>query len=141
VNGRLVERQVALAAVALLAVLGGLALARSDAPDEPSPPPRALTVAVPWNQAAVAVYGPGFYGRTTECGIRLTRQTAGIGHPQLPCGARIVVSHGGREIEARVIDRRSFGSREEFALTQALAARLGVTGIELVRWRFASDTR
>ena len=140
-KGGLLERQLALAGVALLAVLGGLALARGDAPEEPAAVAPPVTVAVPWNQAAVGVYGPGFYGRTTECGVRLTRRTAGIVHPRLPCGARIVVSHGGSEAEARVIDRGSFGPRQEFALTQALAARLGLTGVDLVRWRFASGTR
>ena len=140
-NAELLERQVALAGVALLAALGTFALGHRAAPQEPSRARAALTVAVPWREAAVGVYGPGFYGRTTECGIRLTRRIAGVAHPELPCGAWIVLSHGGREVEARVVDRGSFGSGEEFALTQALAARLDVAGIELVRWRFASGTR
>ncbi len=140
-NAELLERQVALAGVALLAALGTFALGPGSARQEPSGAPAALTVSVPWKEAAVGVYGPGFYGRTTECGIRLTRRTAGVAHPELPCGAWIVVSHSGREVDARVVDRGSFGPGEEFALTQALATRLGVAGIELVRWRFASGAR
>jgi len=139
VNAELLERQLALAGVALLAALGAFALGRGDAPTALSGARPGLTAAPPpWNEAAVGVYGPGFYGRTTACGIRLTRRSLGVAHPQLPCGAWIVVSRGGRQVEARVIDRSPFGFRQEFALTQALAARLGITRTELVRWRFAS---
>ena len=140
-NAELVERQVALAGVALLAALTPLALGRGDVPGGAAGAQPTPTAAVRWTQAAVGVYGPGFYGRTTECGVRLTRRTLGVAHPQLPCGARIVVSHRGRAVEARVVDRGPYGSRQEFSLTQALAGRLGVTGVELVRWRFASASR
>ena len=139
-NTELLERQVVLAGVALLAALAGLALARGGEPAPgdvavlpPSPP-----VAGRWYEAAVGTYGPGFYGRTTECDVKLTRATRGVAHPVLPCGARIVVAHRGRAAETRVIDKGPCGADQEFALTQALAAELGVTGVQIVRWRFSS---
>ena len=141
-NVRRLERQVALAGVALLAALAGLALARGD----PSAEPSALVQPAPpaagrWYDATVGTYGPGFFGRTTECGVRLTRATRGVAHPVLPCGARIVVEHGGRAVETRVVDRGPYGSGQDFALTQALADELGVSGTRIVRWRFSSGQR
>jgi hypothetical protein len=140
VNARLLERQVALGGVALLAVLGALAVEPPEgqeiAPPRRGPPP----VAGRWYEAAVGVYGPGFFGRTTPCGVALTRRTKGVAHPVLPCGARIVVSYGGREEDTRVIDRGPYGSAQEFALTQALAGDLELSGVQIVRWRF-SGTR
>ena len=137
-NRRLLERLLALGAVALLAALVGLAVQRASEP-EPSPPPPIVAppVAGRWYEAAVGTYGPGLFGRTTDCQVRLTRATRGVAHPVLPCGARIVVSYGGREVDTRVIDKGPFGAGQEFALTQALAADLGLTGVQIVRWRFS----
>jgi rare lipoprotein A (peptidoglycan hydrolase) len=137
VNARLLERQVALGGVALLAALGSLALDRAPEEQVAEPAPQAPPVAGRWYEAAVGVYGPGFFGRTTACGVELTRQTRGVAHPVLPCGARIVVSNRGREAETRVVDRGPYGTAQEFALTQALAADLGLSGVQIVRWRFA----
>jgi hypothetical protein len=137
VNAKLLERQVALGGVALLAALGSLALDRPPEEQAAGPVPQAPPVAGRWYEAAVGVYGPGFFGRTTACGVELTRQTRGVAHPVLPCGARIVVSHRGREAETRVVDRGPYGTAQEFALTQALAADLGLSGVQIVRWRFA----
>lgn len=136
-NANLLGRQVALGGVALLAALGSLALDRPPAQEPSEPVRQPLPAAGRWYEAAVGVYGPGLFGRTTACGIELTRATRGVAHPVLPCGARIVVSLRGREAEARVVDRGPYGTAEEFALTQALASDLGLSGVQIVRWRFA----
>jgi rare lipoprotein A (peptidoglycan hydrolase) len=137
VNTQLAERQILLAAVALVATLGTLGLHRAgvEAEQPLDPPPPA---AAAWREAAAGTFGPGFYGATTTCDVLLDRQTQGVAHPGLPCGARMVVSHEGREVETRVVDRATYGSDQEIALTQALADQLGVTGVETVRWRFSS---
>ena len=110
-NRRLLERLLALGAVALLAALVGLALQRATEPGPSSPPPVvAPPVAGRWYEAAVGTYGPGLFGRTTDCQVRLTRATRGVAHPVLPCGARIVVSYGGREVDTRVIDKGPYGA-------------------------------
>jgi hypothetical protein len=140
VSPRHVERQLALAGVALVSALASLALTRPDDGGEPAAAAAAADVppaAQTWSEAAVGTYGPGLYGRPTECGIELTASTRGVSHPVLPCGARIVVAHGGRETDTRVIDRRSFGQGQAFALTEALGGDLGISGVQLVRWRFA----
>ena len=139
-NRRLLERQLALGGVALLAVLGALALGRATEAEPPARPPfEAPPVAGRWYEAPVGTYGPGLFGRTTDCQVRLARSTRGVAHPVLPCGARIVVSYGGREVDTRVIDKGPFGTRQEFALTQALASDLGLSGVQIVRWRFSAE--
>lgn len=46
-------------------------------------------------------YGPGFYGRTTACGERMTRTLLGVAHKRLPCGTQVALTHGGRSIPCR----------------------------------------
>jgi rare lipoprotein A (peptidoglycan hydrolase) len=137
-TGALVERQAALAAVALLAALSSLAIGRNDDSGatraEPSPP--GATQA--WNEASVGVYGAGLYGTQTACDTELTPDLAGVAHPVLPCGARIVVEYGGRRVETRVVDRGVKVEGQAFALTEALANELGLSGTQTVRWRFSS---
>jgi hypothetical protein len=80
---------------------------------------------------------PGRYGKTTSCGLVLSRATSGVAHPYLPCGAKLVVSFDGRTVEARVIDS-AVRPADDFDVTTALARRLGLTGAGTVRWRFAT---
>jgi hypothetical protein len=139
VRGKIVERQLALAAVALLATLVILALSRDDGsgaePNAQQPP-----VSETWTEAPAGPVADERYGSTTTCGAGLTREVRGIVHPVLPCGARIVVSFGGREVETTVVDRGPVGAGEEFSLTAPLAADLGVAGLETVRWRFSTGS-
>ena len=140
-SGALVERQAALAAVALLAALASLALTRggdsTPAPADSSPSAGPAGTET-WYDATVGTYGPGLYGRETTCGEELTPQLKGVAHGVLPCGARIVVSYAGREVDTRVVDRGPKGTGQEFTLTEALAAKLGVSGIQPIRWRFST---
>ena len=137
-TGQLLEREVALAGIALVATLAVLALGKRD--EAPPPPGSAAPVAAEgrWLEATVGTYGPGFFGQTTQCGVPLRRATRGVAHPTLPCGVRLVVENGDRQAETRVVDRGSHGEGQEFALTQALADDLGVSGTQIVRWRFSS---
>ena len=50
-------------------------------------------------------YGPGFFGNGTACGQTLTQDTWGIAHRTLPCGTLVTLSHKGRRVTVRVIDR------------------------------------
>lgn len=71
-------------------------------------------------------YGPGFYGRRTACGVRLTRRTYGVAHRRLPCGSKVAVMHGGRSAVVPVIDRGPFVRGREWDLTYATARRIGL---------------
>lgn len=70
-------------------------------------------------------YGPGFYGRRTACGVKLTRRTHGVAHRTLPCGSRVELYFGGRKRTVRVIDRGPFVRGVAWDLTYATARSLG----------------
>ena len=53
-------------------------------------------------------YGPGLFGNGTACGLTLTTRTWGIAHRTLPCGTLVTLSHKGRKVTVRVIDRGPF---------------------------------
>lgn len=136
----LVQRQLALAGVALVSALGTLAFSRGGNDDAAGSPNDVVPAAAGrWYVARVGVYGRGFFGRTTACGVEFTRETRGISHTVLPCGAKIVVSNGGRELPTEVVDRGAYAPGHEFELTAALAVELGVDAPTTVRWRFASE--
>ena len=131
------QRAVALAAVALLAALGALALGRE--PDEPEPgEARAVTVAeTGWYTALAGSRGAPRDAERTTCRRILTNRSLGVTHPVLPCGAKLFIAYGGTEVLTEVIDSRLKRSGRQFELTEALAQRLGIDGTQQIRWRFA----
>jgi hypothetical protein len=131
-NARLVRRQAALAGVALVGALGAIALSQIGNDSEAAPPP---TTRVEWESATVGVFEPP--AEPTACGVTVTRETIGIAHPVLPCGAKLVVEHQGRSAQVDVvIDRWPVDAGQAFDLSPALAQELGVSGTTTVRWRF-----
>jgi hypothetical protein len=70
-------------------------------------------------------YGPGLYGGALACGGRLNPGTIGVAHKTLPCGTRLTLRLGNRQVEARVIDRGPYVGGREFDLTAATKYRLG----------------
>jgi hypothetical protein len=135
VNAALVRRQAALAGVALVAAVTALALARLE---EGSSAETRVAVNDPrWQEAVASSYGPGQYGAQTDCGVELTPETRGLAHPVLPCGVDIVVSFQGKAARTEVVDRGPEGAGAEFAVTEALAGDLGLTGTQPILWRFA----
>jgi hypothetical protein len=134
VSPALLVRQAALAGVALLAALGALALGGEDGRGVTSLPDQVETEA-PWQEAVVGVRGRP--GRRTTCGTLLGPKTAGVIHPVLPCGARLVLRSGQRMETAEVVDRAAAGPGRDFGVTRTLAIRLGLDGDTRIRWRFA----
>ena len=129
----LLQRQAALAGVAMLATLGALALTTRHGS---TPPPIGITPHVSWESAVVGVLPPRAYARKTACGVQLDSGTRGIAHPLLPCGVDLVLSFGGKEIRTEVVARGRVAAGREFELTKALADELGVRGTQTIRWRF-----
>jgi len=74
----------------------------------------------------VTWYGPGWYGRRTACGQKLTSRLMGTAHKTLPCGTVVHFRYRGRRATARVVDRGPYVSGVEYDLTWAVARRLGV---------------
>jgi len=132
VNQALLQRQAALAGVALLAALGALILARE--PSAPTPAREAVEPAVRWQSALVGISRGG---RPT-CESPVEAATRGVIHPVLPCGAKLVVRAGERSVRTAVVGQTPAGVRHEFDLTPALAQELGVREPTRIRWRFAS---
>ena len=134
----LVQRGLALAAVALLAGVAALAIVEQRR-DEPKPP--ALPEAVPaagggWYEAPVAPHLEERTGARTSCGYILRKRTAGIAHPVLGCGTKLYLEFGDREVLTQVISRRT-PSGVDFAVTRRLAKMLGLESTDIVKWRFA----
>jgi peptidoglycan lytic transglycosylase len=69
-------------------------------------------------------YGPGFYGRKTACGVRMSRTLLGVAHKKLPCGTQVAVLYKGRRITVPVVDRGPFRRGTSYDLTAATAQAL-----------------
>ena len=132
-RGRLAQRQVALVAVTVLAIAVSLALRERHERHAAAslPPPQGAY------SALVATRGAGTPGSTTACGVVIGAATAGIASPVLPCGVRLYFSYGGRHVLAPVIGRGPARPGAEFAVTPALARRLGLSGTARVSWSYA----
>jgi hypothetical protein len=140
VSPALVQREAALAAVALVAALVTLAFA--DTPPEQASDTTEQSVPLAsggWYEAVAGSYRPRRYGRLTACGVKLEPGTKGIVHPVLPCGAKIFVLYAGTRIEAPVVDKGLPRAGDDFDLTAALASELALEGTRHVRWRFAGS--
>ncbi|MGB1583226.1 MAG: septal ring lytic transglycosylase RlpA family protein [Solirubrobacterales bacterium] len=70
-------------------------------------------------------YGPGFYGKRTACGKKLTKRTIGVAHRKLKCGTKVEFFHAGKKIVVPVIDRGPFVRGVRWDLTFAAMKRLG----------------
>ena len=139
-NPGVLQRTVALAAVALLAAVAALALSRATRAEE-SGPDDARPVAVAgtgWYSALAGSRGAPRDAERTTCRRILTNRSLGVTHPVLPCGAKIYIAYGGTEVLTEVIDTRMKRQGRQFELTEALAQRLGIDGTQQIRWRFAA---
>ncbi|HMA27695.1 MAG: septal ring lytic transglycosylase RlpA family protein [Solirubrobacterales bacterium] len=74
-------------------------------------------------------YGPGFWGKSTSCGVMLTPTTLGVAHRKLPCGTQVTFSYGGRSVAATVIDRGPFRRGYAWDLTKKTAKRVGFLSV------------
>jgi rare lipoprotein A len=100
----------------------------------------ALLATAPQTEAAMTVYepavaswyGPGFYGRTTACGQRMTRTLLGVAHKRLPCGTQVALAYAGRSITVPVVDRGPFVRGRRWDLTSATAQALGFTATDRI---------
>ena len=135
----IVQRTVALAAVALLASVAALALSRETRGEDAGPgDAQPVTVAeTGWYTALAGSRGAPGDAEPTTCQRILTNRSLGVTHAVLPCGAKIYVAYGGTEVLTEVIDNRMRRQGRQFELTEALAQRLGIDGTQQIRWRFA----
>jgi hypothetical protein len=128
----LAQRQAAFAAVALLAAIVAVAVmsGRHHAA-------RKLPPAVGSYSALAGSSGVVAYGKRTACGQVIGPRTEGVAHPVLPCGVKIYLDYEGQHVLTQVIDRGPSVPGREFDLTEALAHRLGLVGVQRVTWSYA----
>jgi hypothetical protein len=142
VSPALAQRAVLLAAVALLG--GVLALSVADrlggSGSEGNLPEAVTPPGGGWYEAAAGRETGRFYGRPTSCGHIVERSTMGFAHPVLPCGAKIYLGRGGKEVLTQVVAQGSAPRGVQFGLTDALAEELGIARRATIRWRFAGRT-
>jgi rare lipoprotein A (peptidoglycan hydrolase) len=130
---RLAQREIALAGVALLAAAVSLALTSGHSDNASKLPQPAGT----WYTALAGARGPAAFGKRTACGQVIGADTVGVAHPVLPCGAKIYVAFGRKHVLTQVIDRGPYVPGRQFDLTEALANRLGVRGVQQIQWAYA----
>jgi rare lipoprotein A len=128
----LAVREIALAGLALLAATVSLAIsAQTRSHNDATPQPEGSFVALAGSS------GPAAFGRKTACGGLITAATEGVAHPTLPCGARVFITYNGKTVLVQVIDRGPYVPGRQFDLTDALARRLGLRGVQEIRWAYA----
>jgi rare lipoprotein A len=76
---------------------------------------------------------PSEGGHRTASGVRLDPGALVAAHRRLPFGTRVRVSHKGRAVEVKIIDRGPFVRGRIIDLTPAAAGRLGFHGLAAVR--------
>lgn len=124
-------RAAALAGIALLGIAIALAAHRhTTKSDLPAPVGQ-------WYTALAAPYTPTSRTQKSACGVLIGPTTAGVAHPVLPCGAKIYIEFGGKQVLTQVIDHGHTAPGRTFDVTQALAKMLGLDGSQTIRWRFA----
>ena len=133
----LAQRAITLAAVALVAVVGALALVRARSDESPAGAQQVTVAESDWYTALAGSRGAPRDAERTTCRRVLTGRSLGVSHPVLPCGAKIFISYGGVEVLTEVIDNGMKRSGRQFELTESLAQRLGIEGTQQIRWRFA----
>jgi hypothetical protein len=103
----------------------GVLAGASSASDSPSASaPRTVVVYKP---ATATWYGPGFWGKRTACGQRLTRTMLGVANRHLPCGTEVQLAYRGHTLVAPVVDRGPFAHHAQWDLTAAAAKELHMT--------------
>jgi len=133
------QRTIVLAAVALLAAVGALALS-SDRGDGGAATTEPRAVPAPdggWYTALAGSRGAVRDAERTTCRLILTGRALGVTHPLLPCGALIYIEYGGIELLTEVIDTKLKEPGRQFELTEVLAQRFGLDGTQEIRWRYA----
>lgn len=126
-------RVAVLLGVAILAIAIAFAIARHGSSDASLPPATGQ-----WYTALAAPYTPANPNAKGACGLVIGGDTVGVAHPVLPCGVKIYVEYGGKDVLTQVVDRGPAAPGRLFGLTSALAKLLKLDGTQQIRWRFAS---
>jgi hypothetical protein len=130
----LAQRLIILAAIGLLAVVVGLAIAsdRLGSDDDGGLPAKVGS----WYRARAAPMSRDLEGTTTACGVRLSAKSLGIADPVLPCGAKVYIDYDDQSVLTQVIAAGPAPGGARFGMTPALAQTLGIDRTVTVRWGY-----
>jgi hypothetical protein len=136
----LAQREIALAGVALLGAIVSLALTSHGGHAKTRGLLQPLTLDGGRWRVNLAGASPVRYGRRTNCSILLRPSTIGVTDSVLPCGVKLYVAYGNSpEVLTQVIERRPVPPGRKFELTPKLAEKLGIDGVQKIRWVFAGS--
>jgi hypothetical protein len=96
----------------------------SRAPSAAASPP-AVPVTL-YRRSIATLYGPGFYGQRTACGVILRRRTIGVANRTLKCGTEVQIYYQGQVMTVPVIDRGPYAHHANWDLTMATGRALGM---------------
>jgi predicted RNA-binding Zn-ribbon protein involved in translation (DUF1610 family) len=129
-----------LAAVALLAAVAAMAIVAQRGTDEGAAALTSAPAPAGWNIAFAGSRGATGDAQRTTCGQVLAPQSLGVTHPVLPCGAKIILRSGDRQVLTEVIDNTLVEPGRQLEVTDALAKKLGIDGTVELQWRFATTS-
>jgi hypothetical protein len=134
----LAQREIALAAIALLAAIVSLALTSHGNSAKTRGLLQPVTLQGGQWRTDLAGASPTRFGRRTNCGIVVEPGTIGVTDSVLPCGIKLYVAYqNSPHVLTQVIEHRPVPPGRKFELTPRLAEKLGVDGTQKIRWVFA----
>lgn len=133
------QRLVILAAVALLAAIAAAAIVEQHAPDEGAAALTSAPAPAGWNIAFAGSRGATGDAQRTTCGQVLAPESLGVTHPVLPCGAKVILRSGDKQVLTEVIDNALVEPGRQLEVTEELASILGIDGTVELEWRFATS--
>ncbi len=125
-------RAAGLAAVTLVAAVVAVAVTTHRGRSHRELPPAAGK----WYHALAAPY-PAAKPSKGACGVTIDASTMGVANPVLPCGVKLYIEYGGKQVLTQVVDRGPDVPGRQFDITRALAHNLGLNGTKTIAWRFA----
>jgi predicted RNA-binding Zn-ribbon protein involved in translation (DUF1610 family) len=138
VQNALAQRLVFLAAVALLAAVASVAIVSERGTNEGAAALTSAPAPAGWNVAFAGSRGPTGDAQRTTCGQVLTPESLGVTHPVLPCGAKVILRSGSKQVLTEVIDNALVEPGRQLEVTEKLAQLLGIDGTVELEWRFAT---
>ena len=127
-----------LAAVALLAAVAAMAIVAQNGSDAGAAALTSAPAPAGWNIAFAGSRGATGDAQRTTCGQVLAPQSLGVTHPVVPCGAKVILRSGDKQVLTEVIDNALVEPGRQLEVTDALAKTLGIDGTVELEWRFAT---
>ena len=132
-------RLVILGAIALLGGVVALAIVEERSQDDR--PAALVGAAAPagWNTAFAGPRGPAGDAQRTTCGQVLAPDSLGVTHPVLPCGTKLILRNGERQVLSEVIDNALVEAGRQLEVTEALGRILDLDRTAEIEWRYATE--